>query len=544
MLSSRYRQVLLLLGAMVVPTLAAYWQLHRYNFVAYDDGPYVYRNQFVLQGFTSAGMRYAFTTFTNGNWNPLIWLSFFLDHALFHLRPGAMHMENVLLHLLSGILIWRLLVLATGNLYRSWMVAALFLLHPMHVESVAWISERKDVLSTPLLIGAMICYVRFAKAKIPGSSEYLRTGVWGFYVPMLLLFALSLMAKTMGVTLPAILLLLDFWPLQRWKRISWFRLFIEKIPLVVISLAAAVLGNIAQYQIGTTPSLSELGMTDRISNAGVCYVMYALKLIVPRHLAVFYPHPRFRPPGAVFAAFALLALLTFVFARLRRRWPYLIAGWFWFLGTLVPVIGLVQIGNQAMADRYSYLPSIGLLMLLVWLGADLLNLLVSDIRRPRAHRRIATGLASVILVIFALVTARQVTYWYSAETLFTHALDVGEESSVAHVALAEVAYERRDIPRTVAQCLAALKFSPDGRAYYVMGNCLIGADPGRAAGYFQEAIKMGPKTVEFHVSLAMAYRLAGDLDKAAAEAQIALDLNRYDFDAQEEMKNIQAARHR
>ena len=558
MLNLRNRQMLLL-TALILLTCAAYWPVYRFNFVAYDDGPYVYRNPFVQHGFTSAGLRYAFTTYTMGNWNPLLWLSFFLDRALFHLHPGPMHVENVVLHLISGILLWRLLFLATGKFFRSWIVAALFLLHPMHVESVAWIAERKDVLSTSLLIGAMICYVRFTAAQTPvltypqepdsaepspGFAPQLSTGVWKFYLAMLVLFTLSLMVKTMGVTLPAVLLLMDFWPLQRWSRTSWLRLIIEKIPLIALSVSAAIIGGIAQYHIGTTPSLDELSLNDRLANAAVCYVIYLAKLILPHHLAVYYQHPGHRPFGAAFAASALLMLITFIFARLRNPRPYLIIGWLWFVGTLVPVIGLVQIGGQAMADRYSYFPSIGLLTLFVWITADLLQQWVNPNRFPSAYRRIAVALTAVITGILTAVSARQVTYWSSVEKLFTHALDVGEESSVAHVSLAELAYARHDIPKTVAECLAALKLSNSARAYHTLGNCVIAADPNRAAGYYRSAIELSPKTVEYHVSLAAAYRLTGELDKAREEVKIALALNPDDVDAQEEMTNIQAARRR
>jgi len=333
--TARMFRILLMIAGLALLTAAVYWPVHRFDFVEYDDASYLDQNPHVRQGITAAGLKDAFVDLRYDNYDPpLATISFELDQNLLGLRPGPMHVENVLLHLLAGLLLLRLLFVATGKLNLSVAVAALFLCHPMHVESVAWISERKDVLSIPLLLAAMLAYMRFC--RMPAGARR-----WLMYGLLLVLFTLSLLAKAMGVTLPAVLLLLDFWPLRRWPTKPWLWLGIEKVPLVLIAAIVSMVQFVAQAQIGASGSLAQFGLMDRISNAIVCYCLYIVKLAVPTNLAVFYPHPGSRPVTAVIAAAGVLALVSVICWRLRHRMPYALVGWLWFVGTLVPVIGLV-----------------------------------------------------------------------------------------------------------------------------------------------------------------------------------------------------------
>ena len=514
-------------AGLIVLTLAVYWPVHRYEFIELDDADYVADNPHVHAGFNTAEMKYAFTTFKLGNWNPLLWMSFYADRSIFGIRPGPMHVENVLLHLIAGLLVWRLLLSCTGDLNRSFIVAALFLMHPMHVESVAWISERKDVLSTPLLIVAMLAYVRFCR-QVRFASKALA------YVLMIVLFALSLMAKSMGVTLPAVLLLMDFWPIRRYPTSSWTKLAAEKLPLFAIAAASVVMAHHSQQAVGAAATLSELGIVDRIDNAIVCYVIYIAKLIVPINLSVFYQHPGSRPLASVFASAGLLVMATILFVRLRKFKPYLIVGWLWFLGTLVPVIGFVQVGGQAMADRYSYFPSIGFFIAIVWALADVM-------KNPRAQ----LAFAGSVLIVFTLLTAWQVTYWQDNQTLFTHAAQVTDDNPVAHDVLGHIAYAHHDLKRAVDEYNLACRYRENSRADDGLGNCWIASglpeDRDKAIRYYRKAILLDRYSAIAHVNLAAALRLDGNLDEAREQVQQALTLEPDNPLAYKEVENIHAA---
>ena len=331
----------------VLLTAAVYAPVGRFGFVDLDDPYYVYDNPHLLHDHGSAAVRYALTTFTGGNWHPLVWLSYFADRRLWGLAPGPMHVENAALHAASAVLVLLLLTDTTGRLGRSLACAAVFAAHPVHVESVAWVSERKDALSTAWLLAAACGFVRFA-----------RTGRRSWYAGTLGCFAVSLSAKSMGVTLPGVLLLLDGWPLGRLRGAVWPRVK-EQLPLVAMSAAAAVVATVAQRSVGATAAIATTA-GDRAGNAAVSAVRYVADLFWPADLAAFYP---FRPPAvpATVAAACLLAAITTIAVVVRHRRPWMLVGWLWFLGTLLPVSGLlVQVGMQARADRYAYFPSVGL----------------------------------------------------------------------------------------------------------------------------------------------------------------------------------------
>ncbi len=346
-------------------TVAVFSSVGHYGFVDMDDGVYVSENPQVLAGLTLAGIHWAFTTFYAGYWTPLVWLSYMVEVQLFGVDPGAMHITNVIVHVANALLVFAAFYRMTKASGRSAFVAALFAIHPLHVESVAWITERKDVLSTLFWLLSIHAYI-----------SYLRKPVAIRYTTVTLCFVLGLMAKPMIVTLPLTLLLLDLWPLGRaplWgssgAAVAWWRLVREKIPLFVIAAISMAIAFVAQRDSGAVIQLSRLTLTGRVSNASVAYLRYIEKTVWPTALVALYP---FGDHAAWLVAVSILALvvLTVFSVRLSRRWPYLAMGWIWFIVTLIPVIGVVQVGIQSIADRFTYVPLIGLFVVMAWGGAD------------------------------------------------------------------------------------------------------------------------------------------------------------------------------
>ena len=357
---------------LALATLISYSQVLNHDFIDFDDDMYVTRNENVQKGLTWQNIKWAFTTNQAYNWHPLTWLSHMLDCQLFGLKPAGHHFTSVLFHIANTLLLFLVFKSMTGNLWRSAFVAALFALHPLHVESVAWIAERKDVLSTLFWLLTMAAYVRYVRK--PGPKWYLLT---------ILAFAMGLMAKPMLVTLPFILLLLDYWPLARFqfgqniKDTEWkilYRLFVEKIPLFIITIITSVITFIVPKGSGAVPGLKELSLMPRLTNALISYVKYIEKMFWPSRLAVFYPRAVDAiPTWQILAALLLLLIISGLAVWLARSRKYLLVGWLWYLGILVPVIGLVQVGDQAMADRYTYVSLIGLFIIVVWGLNDLLE---------------------------------------------------------------------------------------------------------------------------------------------------------------------------
>jgi tetratricopeptide (TPR) repeat protein len=388
------------------------------GFINLDDPLYVTKNQHVQQGLNVATFGWSWTALDGGNWHPLTWLSLLLDARLFGAdNPWGYHLTNVLLHTLNSILLFLVLCRMTRALVCSAVVATFFAVHPLHVESVAWISERKDVLSTffwMLTLGAYALYVE-------------RQTAWRF-AAVLLAFALGLLSKPMLVTLPFVMLLLDYWPLGR-APLGWRRLVREKIPLIAMSAVICGVTWFAQHEAKAMSSLRDVGLGDRAGNALIAYGAYITKMFWPMDLMILYPHPigHFSVTWAA-ASGLLLAVVSFLVFRYRRRFPYLLVGWCWYLGTLVPVIGLVQVGMQSMADRYTYVPLIGLFVMIAWGGADL--------ARHWRCREVAIGVAAVALLLGSLATWLQVLYWRDSFVLWTHALEIDDANAVAHLQLA------------------------------------------------------------------------------------------------------------
>jgi len=408
--------------SLAVATLALYNPVNQHPFINYDDDRYVTENPHVRAGLSAETVSWAFTSTEQANWHPLTWLSHALDCQLFRLNASGHHLTSLLIHVVNAVLLFLLLVSATGRAGPSLFVAALFALHPINVESVAWVAERKNVLCTLFFLLTIGAYGRYA-----------RKPEWKRYLPVAILFACGLMAKPMVITLPFVLLLLDYWPLGRAKgspagigvpQASWGKLIWEKVPLLALSAASAVITMTVQRAGGSIRSATQFSFGGRLENSLLAYGMYLWKAIWPLRLAPFYPHSGDSLAVWKLAASAVLLVAVTTLALRSRSKPYLLAGWLFFLGTLVPTIGLVQVGDQAMADRYAYIPLIGVFVMIVWAASDL----AGEAKIPLAAGVLAAG---CVLLALATVTYRQIGYWKSSYDLWSHTLAVTGRNFVA-----------------------------------------------------------------------------------------------------------------
>ena len=565
------RTTYLIILALIIGTLGVFGNSLRFDFVNYDDPAYVTANDHVQHGFSREAVVWAFTTTRMGNWNPLTWLSHILDYRLYGPDPAGHRLTNILFHLGSATLLFLLLQQTTGYLWRSALVAALFAFHPLRVESVIWISERKDVLSTFLFLLTLFAYVRYARR--PGTGRYLLVAF---------LFLLGLLAKPMLVTLPVILLLLDYWPLNRFgpaqgdssrhstaERAPVFPLLIEKIPFLILSAVISAVTIWAQRYEHAMMSMEDYAFPARLSNALLAYVKYLGMMFWPTDLAVLYPLP-----GEVQGVHAVLALLlllgiTVAAALASRRRPYLLMGWLWYLVTLVPVIGIIQVGLQSMADRYTYIPSIGIAMVAVW-G-------IADVVPERRRRNILVPLACAVLIVFMGGTYRQAQYWTNSLTLFSRALKVTRNNRIAHVNLGDALGRYGRYEEAMVQYQMALRIKPDDAfAYYKLANDLdlmgrtsdavpyyrrslqindrdphihsnfgivlmrLGRVP-EATDHFVRAIQLDPGLADAHYNLGLAFVSSGRLEDAVKEFAETLRIDPSDVDAR---MNLESARAR
>jgi tetratricopeptide (TPR) repeat protein len=509
-MSIRQRNFLIWLG-LVLATVAVYWPVRHFDFVNYDDQSYVYENPHVQRGLTLEGFAWFFTTHWEANWHPLTWLSHMLEVQLFGLNAGGHHLVNLLFHVANALLLFHILNRMTAAPLRSAFVAALFALHPLHVESVAWIAERKDVLSAFFWMLTLWAYVRYVETLNAQRSTLNR-----FYALTLVFFTLGLMAKPMLVTLPFVLLLLDYWPLgrTRWadsvvgKKVKFplSRLLMEKLPFLTLSVASCAVTLWAQHAGGAVESTEHLPIDGRIINALVSYVRYLGKAFWPDGLAVFYPLEKWPLEAVVVAAAVLLGVSLWVVWNARRQ-PQFVLGWLWYLGTLVPVIGLVQVGSQSMADRYSYLPLIGIFIMVAW------SLPSSVLERPRL-KIIAAVTAVVLLGICAALSCRQLRYWQNSVTLFEHALAVTGPNDVAHLNLGNAFLANGKIQDAISHYEQALWVRP-AEAHSNIGSALmrLGRVP-EAVGHFEQALLVKPDYAEAHYNLGLALAQLGNLQEA------------------------------
>lgn len=527
---SRVTDLLVCLGLVAV-TWAVFGQTLAHDFVNFDDHVYVYENPLVVRGLSTEGIIGAFTHTHARNWHPLTTLSHMLDCQLYGPKPGGHHFTNVILHTISVLLLFLVLKQMTGALWQSAFVATLFAIHPLHVESVAWIAERKDVLSAVFFMLTLAAYARYTRGPSPAR-----------YLLVALLFAFGLMSKPMLVTLPFVLLLLDYWPLGRIEdhkpdagsRLR--RLITEKIPLFALSALSCIATLFAQRQ--GPSAIDQLPFLWRLNNTFVSYVTYIWQMLWPARLAVFYPHPNNRLPLVeVILAIALLVGITLVVIYLRRTKPYLVTGWFWYLGMLVPVIGLVQVGEQAHADRYTYLPQIGLYIMITWTVGDLL--LESTPRARRALVGVTVAIAIASLGVRAFV---QALYWKNSETLWNHTLAVTGENDVAHNNLGFLFLRRGELDKAISQFQAALNIrSRNTETHYSLGAALIQNNLGnalarkhlwdKAIDHLQEAVRLRPDYADAYFNLGSVLFQQGRIDQAIAQWQKALAIRPTDAEA-------------
>ena len=466
---------------------AVFGQTLWHDFINYDDPRYVYQNTTISNGLSLSGVAWAFTHIHSLNWHPITTISHMLDCQLYGLRAGAHHFSNVLLHAFAAILLFLAFRRMTGAFWRSAFVAAVFAIHPLRVESVAWIAERKDVLSGVFFMLTLLAYVRYVRAPSIGS-----------YLVLAVVFAFGLMSKPMLVTLPFVLLLLDYWPLRRigGQRPSAGRqllqLIMEKIPLIALSVGSSVVTFVVQK--GALGWTEQLPVPARINNAVMSYVLYIWQMLWPLNLAVFYPHPEYRlPVWEIIVSFLFLVAVTVAAVALRKQWPYFITGWLWYLGMLVPVIGLVQVGWQGRADRYTYLPQIGLYILITWAVFDL----TAAWRRQRVILRTAGILIIGVLSWRAWI---QTSYWRDSETLFRHALAVTSNNDVAENNLGIIYLEKGRLDDAISLLQTAVALRPDNSpAQENLAKALL--QKGQVADalvHYRKLVELQPDNVEMH----------------------------------------------
>ncbi len=512
----RRRDVAVCLG-LIAASFAVYARVLGHGFVSFDDPNYLVENEMVRGGLTWAGVKWAFTTSHAANWHPFTWLSHMLDVELFGMRAGGHHATNVALHGLNAALLFLGLRGMTRAFWPSVLVAALFVLHPLRAESVAWAAERKDVLSATFWMTCLLAWAWYARRPSLGK-----------YAVVALSLALGLMAKPMLVTLPFVLLLLDFWPLRRLRDGTAWRLVLEKIPLLLLVAGSCLATMWAQESGGSVRSLGALSLDERLAVVPLSYVGYLAKTIWPVGLACFYPHPAIGIGGEVsilgaktIGAILALLVITACAVRWGRRIPYLPVGWFWYLGTLVPVVGLFQVGDQAMADRYAYVPLVGIYLAAVW---GIVH--VAGSRLPRFA--LGAG-AAAVLVALGIATWLQAGTWRDSLTLFEHAASVTERNYLAHTVVAQEREKLGELEAARDHLEEALRFRPG----YVAARNRLGivygklGDWDRAVAFYEEAIRSQPRNVDAYVSLAGI--LAGGRDPGRArsllEQALAIDPN-------------------
>ena len=507
---------------MTAGVAAAYYPILGHDFINFDDPDYVTENEWVKQGLTWAGFKWAFNLGPASNWHPLTWLSHMLDCQLFGLNAGHHHFTSGLFHLANTLLLFVLLRSLTGTLWRSAGVAALFALHPLHVESVAWLSERKDVLSTLFGLLTLIAYGRYGQCTI--NNAQLKSGGKVWYGAALGFYALGLMSKPMLVTWPLVMLLLDVWPLRRIElstldpRLSTLkRLVLEKLPFLLLAAGSSLLTFIAQKAGGAVAGFSSLAFAPRIQNAIITYAGYLKKMLWPADLAAYYPFPESIPlPSVALAGFVLAAISVLVFVWRRQR-PYLLVGWLWYLVMLIPVIGLVQVGFQAMADRYTYLSLTGPFIMLIWGGEEIT-------RGWRNRKPLFFVIAGILLAVGVALTSAQAGYWKNSETLHRHTLAVTTRNATTHLNLGSALLMQGRAPEAVEQFTAALNIRPDyAEARSNLGFAFVAQ--GRyeeAIGQFRLALQTKPHGKTYFL-LGNALNLQGKTAEAIVEYRRALE---------------------
>jgi protein O-mannosyl-transferase len=526
------RNHLIICISLAIATLAVYWQIQDHEFINFDDNEYITENTHVKAGFTREGFIWAFTKSQASNWHPITWLSHMVDCQLYGLNPKGHHLTNLFFHTANSLLLFIVLSRMTGTLWQSGFVAVLFALHPLHVETVAWAAERKDVLSMFFMMLTLWAYIFYIEN--PGVKKYLL---------VVLFFALGLMSKPMLVTLPFILLLLDYWPLGRLKsgqaqgnlrktkkripsdnRSNVSQLILEKLPLFILAMGSSIVTFLVQQSGGATKSLAMYSIQVRITNALISYLEYLEKMVWPTGLAVLYPHP-----GDALSAWkgmvcgVVLVFITTVVVRMIQRAPYLAVGWFWYLGTLVPVIGIVQVGSQAIADRYTYIPLIGIFIIIAW-G---LPQLIENFRYKDKVLIISGG---ILIPLLMVSTWSQTRHWKNSTTLYKHAIEVNGNNypsfSVVYYNLGNTLVKKNELEEAISHYKMAIKINPEHvLAYNNLGNALSQkGDIEGAISQFKTAIKIDPQNALAHDNLGVILDELGEYEKAIAHYKTAIQV--------------------
>jgi Tfp pilus assembly protein PilF len=528
---SPQRQTLIVYIVLTVVTLAVFWQVNQYDFINFDDNVYVTQNSHIHSGLTPEGVRWAFSTQYLGLWNPLVWLSFMFDYQIYGLNAGGYHLTNRVLHLLSTLLLFWLFNRMTGAVWKSAFVAAIFAFHPLHVESVAWISERKDVLSAFFWMLTLCLYVYYTEKPV-----IIR------YLLVLFSFVCALMSKPMVVTLPVIMIILDYWPLERFqskkgKLILWQ--LKEKIPFFILSAALVIITlhspqNTALrtlYNIFGQPK--EFPLFSRIANALVSYVTYLEKTFWPHDMAIFYPFPSQIPVWQVIGASLLILIITTAVIVMIKRLPYLFVGWMWYAITIAPVIGIIQISAYAMADHYHYLPSVGIAVMLAW-GIP------SLIKSEDMRRKILFPAGIIFLTIMAFLSWKQCGHWKNSITLFSHALQVTKDNYLAHNNLGLALFAEGKSMEAIDHYNKAIRITPDCAGFYSnrgLAYAKLGQHK-RAIEDYNKAVCITPDYADAYNNRGIAYYKLGHYQRAIEDFNETIRLKPYDALAYNNRGNV------
>jgi tetratricopeptide (TPR) repeat protein len=531
------KQHLFAVFLLAAGVLVLYWPVTGFEFILMDDHLYLHDNPDIRKGLSWEGIAWAMTTLYATNWHPLTWLSLLADYECYGWNAAGYHVSNLLLHVLNTVLLFAALRRMTGETWKCFAVAALFGVHPLNIESVAWIAERKNLLSTLFLILTLFAYVRYVER--PGWMRYLQS---------LFFFALGLMAKPMLVTVPFLLLLLDCWPLRRFQPLAepvdhrpsqpvgaglcLGRLLKEKLPFFVLSLGSALITLYAAKRGGAICSLEEIPFWSRIGSAAVSYAGYLKKMVWPVDLAIFYPYPAFRPAWHYGAAFVLVAAVSVFVVLKRRRHPYLVTGWLWYLVTLVPVIGFVQVGYQSMANRYAYIPLLGIFIMIVW-GT-------SALRSVAALRRFLPAACGCLILIFLFSTWLQLPHWRDSEAAFSHAIKVTKDNFIAQSGLGDIWQNRGVFGMARLHYHEAIRIKPDFAQAHNNFSVMLFREGGikEAEAGFREALKHKPDLAEAHNNLGEVLRVRKRFTEAAAHYSRALELKPGYVEAQNNLAQL------
>ena len=525
------RRELFICLILIVVTLAAFWQVRNHEFVHLDDYEHITENRHLHRGLSTVGVVWAFSFTDVAYWHPMTWLSLMLDYELYGLSPSGYHLTNLLLHILSVLFLFLALRRMTGSIWQSGFVASLFALHPLNVESVAWAVERKNVLSSFFLMLTLLTYARYVERATPGR-----------YLLVLLVFALGLMSKPTLVTAPFILLLLDYWPLNRLqpvpaggyvdqpstsslvsggRKLLAFRLILEKVPFFALATIAIFLTVLSNQHLEALVATTSVPLSLRIGNGLISYVSYIGKMVWPSNLAVFYPPPETIPWWQVAAAILFLIILSLLVLRTLKTRPYLAVGWLWYLVTLVPSMGLVQAGLwPAMADRFAYVPLIGLFVMVAWGVPELLA-------KYRYQTIVLATAATILLVTLTMLTKLQVRYWQDSFTLFQQAVKVTVNNYVAHDSLGNALAQKGMLEQAIAHYQEALKMNPNlVNTHNNLGVALLkGGEINRAIAHYYQALRLKSDSAETHNNLGVALFNLGQLDKAIGHYLTAIKLD-------------------